>query len=352
MRLREKLVRGTILFPILFLGYIQIHPVKLYIRQLNVSLDYTVGILLYTLFTVVWLSCSSFRRVCRHGGVFELCFNLFPIELLLFVVFAQWHFVWACIILGIALLATIGISALLLADEKGEELTDAAFKQTTMACKRFFVLAACVLWLVPSLVSVIIYEMEDPKYVAEQECLEELLSAYNSENNAGKINELPEEVAALFACFQTDVWRQYSLQERITVLQELVDYEAKKLGMPTVEITAEVLGISLLGQQGGADGGISVDIHHLLDSPVEAVLNTCLHETYHAYQDFLVESIDWGERYTNSVYFQEVRSWRDNYGNYVRGNTNFEAYEAQPLEKAAREYAKKEKEYILSFLAE
>lgn len=264
-----------------------------------------------------------------------------------FVIFAQWHFVWACILLLVVVLAFLAVFVLMTVYEVNGSY--AAVGEIGMVCKRFLVLAACMVWLIPSIIAIQVYKLEDPKYVADRE-LWESFSGGKLPWESNREEELTEEERLLFGCFRESQWQQYSGQERITILQKLVDYEAERLGMPTVEISTETLEPSVLGQQGGYGDKIQVDLQHLNTSPVKDVVITCLHESYHAYQSYLVESIDWNAEYTKGIYFQEVRNWRENFSSYIGNGKDFEAYEAQPVEAAARAYAEEEYEFILSMV--
>ena len=96
-----------------------------------------------------------------------------------------------------------------------------------------------------------------------------------------------------------------------------------------------------------------IDLEHLMESPVDECISTICHEVFHSAQHYLIENIDWNDSLYQSSYFDELRSWRFNSENYKSAEfSGFDAYENQPLEIAARQYAERETEKILSYIHE
>ena len=89
----------------------------------------------------------------------------------------------------------------------------------------------------------------------------------------------------------------------------------------------------------------------MANSSVQEVINTICHEVHHSYVDYLVSTLDWDNPAMNSAYFAELRELMDSQENYTSAwNYGFAAYENQPLEVAAREYALEESSRIMTYI--
>lgn len=155
----------------------------------------------------------------------------------------------------------------------------------------------------------------------------------------------------LFACFEQSAWEDYSVQEKTALLQSLADFEAEKLGTRKIPIIVERIDIVTLGGYNDETESIRFNLQHLSDMSAEQWLNIVSHEMYHSYQDYLVKNMDWESEISQSAYFEEIRSWKDNLANYVTSvDEGFDAYKSQPLEVSARAYAEEEVKQILKYI--
>ena len=94
-----------------------------------------------------------------------------------------------------------------------------------------------------------------------------------------------------------------------------------------------------------------INTEHLANSSVSEIINSVAHETHHTYVDYLVNTLDWDNPAMNSAYFTELRELMDSQENYKSAwNYGFDAYENQPLEVAAREYASEETSRIMTYI--
>ncbi len=143
----------------------------------------------------------------------------------------------------------------------------------------------------------------------------------------------------------------FSRQEKITVLQRLTDFETKILGIPSVTISAGLMGGYTLGAYSSETNEIRVNTKYLDSSPAEKCIDTICHEVRHSLQFQIVSAIDWEDPVYQISYFDELRSWLQNQENYKNSQIHgYEAYENQPLEVDARDYAAKETEKIMSYI--
>ena len=70
----------------------------------------------------------------------------------------------------------------------------------------------------------------------------------------------------------------------------------------------------------------------------------------HAWQDYLVDHINWEMDIFDNPYFDEIRRWKDNQAAYIQPGSDFSAYETQPVEASARTYAEEETDFILQYI--
>ena len=134
-------------------------------------------------------------------------------------------------------------------------------------------------------------------------------------------------------------------------MQKLVDFESDVLGIPTVPVTSAMIGTATLGAYDNESNQMWINTEHLANSSVQEVINTICHEVHHSYVDYLVSTLDWDNPAMNSAYFAELRELMDSQENYKSAwNYGFAAYENQPLEVAAREYALEESSRIMTYI--
>lgn len=99
MSIKRYAFRASLIIPIMAVCYLFWNPFSIYIGEINLDLWYRLLPFYFLIFTMVWLDFSPYRKGCKDGRVFELLFNLFPVEILLTLVLAQYHFVLAVILL-------------------------------------------------------------------------------------------------------------------------------------------------------------------------------------------------------------------------------------------------------------
>lgn len=102
-----------------------------------------------------------------------------------------------------------------------------------------------------------------------------------------------QENQLLWHCFEHDKWKSYSIPEKITVMQRLTDFETEILGIPSITITADLIGAYTLGSYSDETNEILVNTKCLDSSPAEECVNTICHKVQHSLQFQIVSSIDW-----------------------------------------------------------
>lgn len=121
--MKRSIYRVTILIPLLMIFYTFMGPFAFCIPEIGLYLDSTISRFLIVMAIVVWLCCSPFRKSCCNGTWTELLFNLVPVELVLMIVFAQWHFALFVIITLVLMTCEIVLFIGLRKDEYKHKIT-------------------------------------------------------------------------------------------------------------------------------------------------------------------------------------------------------------------------------------
>jgi len=217
------------------------------------------------------------------------------------------------------------------------------------AVQRFFVISTSIFLAVPCCLSIFLFDMKSPQYKTEQALKTELLQNITLEANN---KDLLEKNKDLLQSFRKDKWGNYSVQEKLAVIQAFAVVETKKMGIPCINIETELRAPFLLGAYNKVKNNIIINLEYLDQAAPEECINTCVHELYHGYQTYLINNTDWASDLSQSMLFDEVRQWKENSQDYKHAQIEEEnnEYEGQYLEKSARDYAKKECELIMSYI--
>lgn len=279
-----------------------------------------------------------------------MLFYILPAEILLLLVFAQRHFYIAVVLVAMAF-ATIYISRSMLRKEViHNRPSRRELRKNLIMRRRITILILTTFLALPSVVSVFVYNLESPQYESRQELWEEINNTDAAITRASGLTDSFELNSKFLLCFSNGTWEGYSREEKITILQGLVDWETCRLGMPTVKVLTKKLKPYTLGIHNRITDEISIDLAHIDKDPVDEVLETCLHEIYHAFQTYVVANVDWESEFAASYYFEEARAWKDNYSNYIHGISDYDAYAQQPLETAATAFAEAESSLIWNYI--
>lgn len=349
--MKRIVYKSSIIIPLAMVFYSFIEPFTICIPEIDLYLQAWSTRLFIVMMTVVWLCCSPFRRGTCNGTITELLFNIVPVELVLMLVFAQHHFVIALLIILTVAGGEIALFRTLIKDGRKHKFSRKRHRRYQFAFRRCSVLCAAVLCIIPCLLSIFVYGVESPTYKAAEEVRNQLFSDTEAVVEADKPADLYEEKTELWGYLKEKSWNRLSIPERITVAQELVDFESAVLGIPTVPVTSAMIGAATLGAYDNESKQMLINTEHLANSSVSDIINTVAHETHHAYVDYLVNTLDWDNPAMNSAYFTELRELMDSQENYKSaGKYGFDAYENQPLEVAAREYASQETLRIMDYI--
>ena len=337
--MKQILYKSSIVFPILFGFYIYNNSTEIYIHELNFYIADSLMPMAVFAFTIIWLQTSPFKSGC-DGTFFELLFSLIPIQCVLFLIFAQYHFYIAIILMGTLVISNVAFDIYLHKLECYVSDDD-----LWLARERFCVLSMVVIMLVPSFIAVFVYKLQSPLYQSKQEIWNSIFDDAVYEQVIDKKSEHPD----FFSFFQQEQWETFSLEEKTALLQQLADFESDKLGIPhRFIVNVEKLDAYTQGSQKFLV--LQIDSAHVNNDACEEVIHTLLHELYHGFQEYVTDNINWDDEVAESAYFAEAREWRNNISSYVPAEYDYEAYKEQPLEASANEYAETETKWIYSVL--
>ena len=136
-------------------------------------------------------------------------------------------------------------------------------------------------------------------------------------------------------------WTTLAEVEKLDVLQVLLNIETTYLGIDPVKLcsdrsmTEDYLGLYL-----SDENRIHINRQYLCDAPAYECVRTVCHEARHAYQQGVVDALDWSkDAVKNNRYFSEAANWREEFSGYISGFENYEHYYSQSVESDARDYA-------------
>lgn len=328
-----------------------INSITIVIPELGIYWSYGITTAIIVVVFVLWLCCSPLRKCCCNGRWTETLFNLVPLEMLSMLVFAQWHFVTFTILFVLLIAIEIILMICLRRDERRHRYSEKRHRMYKTIFKRCSVLAVAVICAVPCFMSAFFYDYKSPTYRAEEEIWNRIFTNTEQLDEQAIESDIYQENSDLLDCFCEEQWKHYNIVEKITIMQELVNFESKRLGIPTIPISTTMLGAFTLGQYSEESNEILINIEHLAEATIDECIDTVCHETFHSYQSYLVNGMDWENDILQSEYFSELRSWKENQEDYKSAwISGFEAYENQPLEVAARQYAEEETQRILSYI--
>ena len=348
--MKRIIYKASIIIPLAMIFYSFIEPFAFCVPEIGLYMEIWSSRVMIVMVTVIWLCCSPFRKGTCNGTVTELLFNLVPVEFVLMLVFAQWHFAVSLSLAIVVLVGEIALFRVLRKDEQKHKFSRKRHRRYQFVFRRCSVLGIAAVCAIPCIMS-LFYGFESPTYKATEELWNQLLSEKEIAEDTEEQDDPYKNNTELWDYLQEKNWNQLSIQEKITVAQKLVDFECDVFGIPTVSVTAAMIGYTTLGAYDNESGKMYVNTEHLANSSVKEVVNTVCHETHHAYIDFLIDNLDWDNPAMNSAFFSELKELMDSQENYKSASLyGYSEYANQPLEVAAREYAEEETAKIMTYI--
>ena len=167
---------------------------------------------------------------------------MIPVEFVLMLVFAERHFVFSVLISVCLLAGEIALFIAFRKDEKKRKFSKKRHRRYQAAFRRCSVLGITVICAIPCLLSLFVYGMSSPVYEAEQDLWDLPLSEMETKSDSSETNDPYQINTELWQCFEIDKWTQWSISEKITIMQQLVDFESDILGIPTIPVKSGMIG--------------------------------------------------------------------------------------------------------------
>lgn len=156
-----------------------------------------------------------------------------------------------------------------------------------------------------------------------------------------RIQELAQKISQIHG-FKPEEWKTLSIDQRKEVIEKIHDQIAEAYDFPRAEIKYLDLRAGLSGQI--VDGGKGMQINNIelaKDNNVD-MLDTVIHESYHAHQIDLLKRFRQDPASVLEAERAPAQIWSDNYtmDNYkTAAKDGYEAYYKQPLEAGARDFS-------------
>lgn len=142
-------------------------------------------------------------------------------------------------------------------------------------------------------------------------------------------------------------WEQLTAEERFGEVKKIVSYETDKLGVGSVDLFAvKELTDGRSAYYSHQDRSISVNIIYLNECSLEEAVHIAAHETYHRYQNVLLDSLttleEAGIDVESMAYYEDAIELRKACKNYYLDSLSFDSYSSNLMEVQAEIYAKEE----------
>ena len=306
---------------------------SLYIFENGRLIDSRTAIAVYFILSFILFACFERNRFAKRYRWTPAVVSVLIVESFFFMIFLQYHYVIAAFFLLAVVVAWLLSFQWLMSARPFHRRTRGFFRFCRDKASLMCACIAVIILLVPS--SIGLYrEYLDVYSEKERTQLVEKVSAEDVDEEDVSKDRLTERLSA---------WDELDINERFSLLCEVGVREEKYLGIADyaqIIMTYEKIDKATIAYYDDEENRISVNIDELNNASAELCVKGVLHEVFHAFQYDLVRSLDFdSETVRNSQYFSTARQWKENMDNYISGYRDFDAYEAQPLEKSARAHA-------------
>ncbi len=279
--------------------------------------------------------------------------TMLTIELMLFLLFAQYHLLISGLIIVAIVLFSCWLTQKIICVNKGKRKITKKLKNWCRYRSHSLVAyLLCLVLIIPAGVGV--YE-EYYQYSLSAEdwtTFVEWFSEGSEEQQTDEQASIPYEnkIADLLK------WETLNVSEKERVIRAVALIEKEELGISNnVEITVatEKMSDYTCGYYIDSSKEIFINYKYLNEGKVEDVLQTILHEMHHAFVHYTVESIDYKSEFVqDNYYYKQARMWKENTENYISSSTNYDKYRNQPIEADARAYAEERVTVYLDYINE
>lgn len=310
----------------------------LYIEGIGSYLSKGRFIFVYFLLCLL-LKLSTFQNEeLQNPGAGKFFVKIIAVEMYFILIFAQKHFFLVLFLIAILLVAYALLFRMVVSDDFYKSSSEAERIKQKERLQVFVCGVVCAAFLVLSCVG--IYEEYIDKILTAEEwsSLVEIMEDESSGSSSESVFEKYEETI-----LEINNWSNLSDSEKTELVFKIGIIEMENLGIKKesgIVITAGEMDEYTMGYYSDQEKKIVINAKHISSDSAESNIKTIFHEVFHAYQHYLVDSVDFdSEIVKNSYYFIDAREWKDNMENYIPAETDFDAYQAQPLEADARTYS-------------
>lgn len=259
----------------------------------------------------------------RGYPVYALLTNLLPVEVVLFPTYFCRERLLASIFLGVGVLGSVCSAAAIYLRQRGRH----AKRKAKYAMGRAVVLCMSILLLVPTALA---FRSTVGVQIVK---------------SAGQRMDWRSEIVEN-RYFDASVWQTLGVQEKLDVLQKVIDSETLYMGIAPQRVAMRDLSDGQTGIVSGkymAGGNtLYIDDVHILEGDARECLDTMLHECRHAYQHSVVDLFDFSEStVATHLFFAQARQWRQEFAQNVASDpyAAYSVYYEQSIETDARAYA-------------
>lgn len=344
LKILKKLIEPFVDWvPVFFCwGLLYLTP-SLYIREISLYISQKNFIIIIQILIWLWLIFTTFDNESKPF-VWKVISNLVPIELICFVFFLQYHFKAALVIVAFFVVLDFSFLFVLKKDLYTKPLTRKRWHNYKIICKRLSSLLIVLLLTVPSGLCIFIYGLHQPYSVAT---ISKEIFCQTSFESLAIQNE------AVLQNLTSAEWGNLSHEEKMDVLQTVVNIEATYLTISPITLKSTKLEDNTVGQYSYDENIIYIDSEFLAISDSADVLDTICHECRHAYQHYVVDMLDWSQDSVNShYYYRSAQQWKLELNDYRDGQLNYDTYYQQSIEADARAYAERSVYVYMEFLGQ
>lgn len=131
-------------------------------------------------------------------------------------------------------------------------------------------------------------------------------------------------------------YEEASVEQRAEYLKEFYEQFNEKTGYANNLHFREGMDPEDLGAFNPITKQIDLNADLLKENDAQQVMETIMHESRHAYQDFAINHPE-----QVSVDAETIKTWEYNFTHYIRPEFDFEAYVNQPVEADANEFSER-----------
>lgn len=323
----------------------------LYFADVDLSLGY-IGSFLLAIGICVCMQLFMLKNPMlknKKSGI--VATTILTIELLLFLLFAQYHlliFIW--ISFALICFSQWLYHKILDENKKRRKVTVKLKNWCRYRSNSLIAYLMCLILIVPAGIGV--YE-EYYKYSLSAEEWADFVEWFNEDSKEEK-EEKNEVVPHEDKITDLLRWEELNIADKERVIRSIALIEKEELGISNnveIIVSTEKMSEYTCGYYIDSSKEIFINYKYLNEGELENVLQTILHEMHHAFVHYTVENIDFESEFVqNNFYYKQAKEWKKNTENYISSSTSFAEYQNQPIEADARAYAEERAEFYLEYV--